>query len=148
MTASKYSYLGGFDGTSNVYAGYLFGIPIYGTHAHSFVMSFDTEEDIKNHRKIGDVDLLDKCLEYRKILGWDHTVLSELYAFISYAISFPNGLLALVDSYYTINSGVKNFLLVALVLDDLGYKPIGIRLDSGDLAELSKESRKLFNEVG
>lgn len=58
----------------------------------------------------------------------------ELYAFVSYGCSFPDGLMALVDSYSTLNSGVKNFLTVALALDDLGHKPIGIRLDSGDLA--------------
>ena len=48
MTASKYSYLGGFDGTSNVYAGYKYGIPISGTHAHSFVMSFSSLSDLTN----------------------------------------------------------------------------------------------------
>jgi len=134
MTASKYSYLGGFDGTSNVYAGYLYGIPITGTHAHSFVMTFSREEDIEHHRMLGGRDLLQMCLDYRKLLRWENTVLPELYAFISYAVSFPGNFLALVDSYYTINSGVKNFLLVALALDDLGYKAVGIRLDSGDLA--------------
>lgn len=67
------------------------------------------------------VDLLEKCLQYRKELGWEHTVLSELYSFISYAVSFPNTFMALVDSYNTLNSGVKNFLLVALALDDIGF---------------------------
>lgn len=147
MTASKYSYLAGFDATSNVYAGYLYGVPISGTHAHSFVMSYDTEEDIKDHRSVDGVDLLTKCLEYRDKLGWDSTVLPELYAFISYAVSFPDGFIALVDSYSTIHSGVKNFLLVALALDDLGHKPRGIRLDSGDLGQLAAESKILFKET-
>lgn len=48
------------------------------------------------------------------------------------------GYLALVDSYNTIESGVKNFLITALVLAEVGVKPVGIRLDSGDLSELSK----------
>jgi nicotinate phosphoribosyltransferase len=69
MTASKYSFLGGFDGTSNVYAGYLYGIPITGTHAHSFVMSFACEDDLTK-RKIGDVDILEKALSYRSELDW------------------------------------------------------------------------------
>ena len=47
MTASKYAFLGGFDATSNVYAGYLSGIPCNGTQAHSFIMSFESEEDIE-----------------------------------------------------------------------------------------------------
>jgi nicotinate phosphoribosyltransferase len=96
-------------------------------------MSFSTEEDIKDHKTIDGVDILEKSLAYRKELDWEQTELSELYAFISYAVSFPNGFLALVDSYSTLNSGVKNFLCVTLALDDLGYKPIGVRLDSGDL---------------
>jgi nicotinate phosphoribosyltransferase len=133
--------LGGFDGTSNVYGGYLYGIPITGTHAHSWVMSFKDEKDIEGCRTLKGVDVLDKALEYRTQLEWDHTVLSELYSFVSYAVSFPTSFLALVDSYYSIQSGVKNFLLVTLVLDDLGFKPLGIRLDSGDLAKLSKEAR-------
>ena len=61
ITASKYSYLGGFDGTSNVYAGYRFGIPISGTHAHSFVMSFSKEADLTNRTLDGN-DLLAKAL--------------------------------------------------------------------------------------
>ena len=46
LTASKYSYMGGFIATSNVYAGYLYGIPVAGTSAHSFIMSFESEDDI------------------------------------------------------------------------------------------------------
>lgn len=90
MTATKYSYLGGFEGTSHVYAGYLYGIPISGTHAHSYVMSFEKEDDLKTNRLLGGFDILNKALEYRKTLGWNETVLSELYAFVSYAISYPN----------------------------------------------------------
>ena len=83
------------------------------------------------------VDLLEASLRYREELGWQGTVLKELYAFISFAVSYPNSFSALVDSYNTMESGVKNFMLVALVLHDLGYQSIGIRLDSGDLATLS-----------
>ena len=81
--------------------------------------------------------MLEECLKLRKELGWEQTVLSELYAFISYAVSYPDTFLALVDSFYTINSGVKNFLLVALCLEKVGHHAFGIRLDSGDLAKLS-----------
>ncbi len=146
LTASKYSYLGGFDGTSHVYAGYLYGIPISGTHAHSYVMSFSKEADLTK-RTIKDVDILEKALKYIAELNWEDTELSELYAFVSYACSFPDALMALVDSYSTLNSGVKNFLVVALALDDIGHKPIGIRLDSGDLAQLSKDARRMYKEV-
>ena len=58
MTASKYSYLGGFEGTSNTYAGFLFGIPIIGTHAHSFVMSFTSPKDIEQYKYLDGVDVL------------------------------------------------------------------------------------------
>jgi len=84
-------------------------------------MSFAEEDDIKEQRILDGVDLLEKSLAYRSELGWNQTELSELYAFISYAVSFPKSFLALVDSYSTMNSGVKNFLAVALVLHDLGY---------------------------
>ena len=71
----------------------------------------------------------------------------ELAAFIAYAVAFPSGFLALVDTYDTLNSGILNFIAVSLALHDLGYKPIGIRLDSGDLAYLSKECRKYFKFI-
>ena len=58
LTASKYSYLGGFDSTSNTYSGYLYGIPVQGTHAHSYVMSFEHESDIDNHKVLDGIDLL------------------------------------------------------------------------------------------
>ena len=155
MTASKYSYLGGFDGTSNAHAGFKFGIPIVGTHAHSFVMSYESEKDLGDNRFLDGVDVLEKALHYREKLGWNNTELCELYAFIAYACSFPHRFVALVDSYSTMNSGVKNFIATYSVLYELGYKGedksksvYGVRLDSGDLAQLSKESKILFKQAG
>mmetsp|Transcript_7304 Transcript_7304/g.12357 ORF Transcript_7304/g.12357 Transcript_7304/m.12357 type:complete len:161 (-) Transcript_7304:766-1248(-) len=136
MVASKYSFLGGFVGTSNVYSGYLTGVPVSGTQAHSFIMSFESEDDIKFSRvmvKEG-VDLLELAQKYRKELGWTQTNLGELYAFVSFAHSYPESFSSLIDSYSTMNSGIKNFLVVALALKELGYQPSGVRLDSGDLA--------------
>jgi nicotinate phosphoribosyltransferase len=120
--ASKYSYVGGFDGTSNVYAAYLNNsIPVLGTQAHSFIMSFEGEEDIEKCRHLDNVDLLEKALAYRTELGWNNTVLNELYAFVAYAVSYPATYNALVDSYSTKTSGCLNFIVVALALADLGY---------------------------
>lgn len=62
MTATKYSYLGGFEGTSNVEGGFQYGIPIVGTHAHSFVMSYETESDLGENRFLDGVDVLAKAL--------------------------------------------------------------------------------------
>lgn len=148
MTASKYSFLGGFDGSSNVYNGYLTGTPCSGTQAHSFIMSFEKEDDIKYSRTLDGVDLLEKSLEYRTKLGWTDTNLGELYAFIAFAQAYPKAFSSLVDSYSTMNSGIKNYLIVALVLKDLGYDSKGIRLDSGDLAQLSKDCKQLMKETG
>lgn len=156
MTASKYSFLGGFEGTSNVEAGFQFGIPIVGTHAHSFVMSYETEADLGENRFLNGVDILQKALAIRERLGWTNTEISELYAFVAYACSFPQNLIALVDSYSTLQSGVKNFIVVYLALHEIGYNGkqegvranYGVRLDSGDLAMLSKESKKLFKHAG
>ncbi|KAK9163382.1 hypothetical protein Syun_004284 [Stephania yunnanensis] len=158
ISASKYCYLGGFDATSNVAAGKLFGIPLRGTHSHAFVSSYMSPDEI-----------IDKALPYsdgsgicedfvslvrtwlRKIQLTDslqnsfvETNQSELGAFISYALAFPNNFLALVDTYDVTRSGIPNFCAVALALSDLGYKAGGIRLDSGDLAYLSCEARKFF----
>lgn len=150
VSASRYSYMGGFDGTSNVLAGYLFGVPIRGTHAHSYVQSFTGLRDLKERTLVGadgkSYDFLTMVLEIRAELGFDHTNEGELASFIAYAQAFPRGFLALVDTYETLMSGVPNFICVALALLKLGYKPVGIRLDSGDLSYLSKGTRKMFNE--
>lgn len=148
MTASKYSYLGGFVGTSNVYSSFICGTPCTGTVAHSLIMSYEKEEDIRYQRELNGVDLLPACLKYRDELGWTSTVLGELYAFIAFAQAYPSGFSALVDSYSTMDSGVKNFIVVALVLKDLGFNALSIRLDSGDLATLSKDAKKLIRETG
>ena len=111
-------------------------------------MSFESEADLKGHHFIGDTDVLKRALEFREELGWLHTNNSELYSFISFGCSYPDTFLCLVDTYNTIESGCKNFILVALVLSELGHKPLGIRLDSGDLAQLSKDCKKLWTEIG
>jgi nicotinate phosphoribosyltransferase len=71
-----------------------------------------------------------------------------LAAFISYGVAFPDAFLTLVDTYDTLTSGVPNFLCVALALHEIGHRPIGIRLDSGDLAYLSKQTRQMFIAIG
>ena len=106
--------IGGCNGTSNVLAAKMFGIPPKGTHAHSFVMSFD----------------------------------SELEAFRAYAESYPDNCLLLVDTYDTLRSGVPNAIKVFDELRKKGHEPVGIRLDSGDLAYLSKKARKMLDEAG
>jgi len=156
MSASKFAYIGGFNGTSNVLAGLTNNIPIKGTHAHSFVSSFASldvlNEDcmlIKPASGDGDaVNLLSLALEKRtKLENGKTSNNGELAAFIAYAVAFPSGFLALVDTYDTLNSGIVNFMAVSLALHSLGYKPVGIRLDSGDLAYLSKECRKYFRAM-
>ena len=152
VSASRYSYMGGFDGTSNVLAGYLFGVPIRGTHAHSYVQSFTGIEDLKDGTLVGadgkENDFVKMVLEIRESLGFHYTNEGELTSFIAYAQAFPNGFLALVDTYDSLKSGVPNFICVALGLLKLGYKPIGVRLDSGDLSYLSRGTKKMFTEIG
>ena len=82
--------------------------------------------------------------KYRVENGWTNTTESELSAFIAYAYAYPDSFLALIDTYDTLQSGVYNYLSVALALCEIGYKPIGVRIDSGDLAYISKELRKIF----
>lgn len=151
MSASRYSYIGGFDGTSNVKAALEYGIDMKGTHAHSFVVSYNSFADLHtefltdaNNQQVNFVEIVKKR---RQELNANNTNEGELAAFVAYAQSFPRGFLALVDTYETLHSGLLNFLVVALALRDMGYQPLGIRLDSGDLAYLSKQCRKKFIEV-
>jgi nicotinate phosphoribosyltransferase len=143
MSATRYSYMGGFDGTANVLAGMTYGVPIKGTHAHSFVTSYSSLDELSS-REIDGVDIVAMALANRRKMGYTGLNNGELAAFIAYAQAFPHGFLALVDTYDTLGSGVPNFICVAAALVELGQKPLGIRLDSGDLAYLSKEARKML----
>lgn len=161
ISASKYCYMGGFDATSNVAAGRLFGIPLKGTHSHAFVSSFMSPDEIIE-KSLRSADGSTTCEDFVGLVqtwlskiqrtrlsigGFGETNLSELAAFTSYALAFPDNFLALVDTYDVLRSGFPNFCAVALALRDLGYKAIGIRLDSGDLAYLSCEARKFFQAI-
>lgn len=108
--------IGGCVGTSNVLAGQMFDIPVKGTHAHSWIMSFKT----------------------------------ELEAFRTYAKLYPDNCLLLVDTYDTLKSGVPHAIQVFDELKAEGIKPsvYGIRLDSGDLAYLTKKARKMLDAAG
>lgn len=158
LSASKYSYMGGFDATSNVLAGKLFDIPVKGTHAHSFITSFNDIYDITNKHltpKDGgeSVDILVLALTFRNEVAVILNVLiseindGELAAYVAFAVSFPESFIALVDTYDVKRSGLVNFCAVALALNELGYMAVGIRIDSGDLAYLSKVARQYFEEI-
>ncbi|XP_018787575.1 PREDICTED: nicotinate phosphoribosyltransferase isoform X4 [Bactrocera latifrons] len=158
LSASKYSYTGGFDGTSNVLAGKLFNIPVKGTHAHAYITSFSGIGELKTrllrHKTTGITgDLLDHAVRHRQALAHvldvsqEESSEGELAAMVSYAIAFPDGFMALVDTYDVKRSGLLNFCAVALALNDLGYHAVGIRIDSGDLAYLSCLARETFEKV-
>ncbi|XP_075510576.1 nicotinate phosphoribosyltransferase 1-like isoform X2 [Primulina tabacum] len=159
--ASKYCYMGGFDATSNVTAGKLYGIPLRGTLSHAFVCSFLSPDQI-SEKSLRSYDGSNICQDFvslvqawlsklkrSHILGGNSfkTNQSEVAAFTTYALAFPKNFQALVDTYDVMKSGIPNFCAVALALNDLGYKALGIRLDSGDLAYLSCESRKIFQAI-
>eukprot|EP00922_Rhytidocystis_sp_ex-Travisia-forbesii_P031731 GHVS01047056.1.p1 GENE.GHVS01047056.1~~GHVS01047056.1.p1 ORF type:complete len:578 (+),score=59.44 GHVS01047056.1:51-1784(+) len=153
LSASRYSYVGGFDGTSNVKAGHMFGIPVKGTHAHSFVTSFRGLDCLTTRCLPGSsVDFVELVRKKKKefvsicLSPNDEYLMNEgeLAAFVAYALSFPESFLCLVDTYDTLGSGIPNFLVVALVLLEFGHRAVGVRLDSGDLAYLSRETRKIF----
>ncbi|XP_062546677.1 nicotinate phosphoribosyltransferase isoform X6 [Armigeres subalbatus] len=158
LSASKYAYIGGFDGTSNVLAGKLFNIPVKGTHAHAYITSFTGTQELKTrvlaHKETGDKrDLLELAVEHRVLLSkvldisTDESSEGELAAMVSFAIAFPNGFMALVDTYDVKRSGLLNFCAVALALNDQGYRAVGIRIDSGDLAYLSCLARETFERI-
>lgn len=113
LSASRAAFVGGCAATSNVLAGKLFGIPVKGTHAHSWVMCFD----------------------------------DELTSFEAYAQAMPNNCVFLVDTYDTLE-GVRRAVQVGRRLREQGRELLGIRLDSGDLAYLSIEARKILDEGG
>ncbi|XP_038051827.1 nicotinate phosphoribosyltransferase-like [Patiria miniata] len=157
LSASKYSYIGGFDATSNVLAGKLYNIPLRGTNAHSLVMSFRSIDDLKNKMlqpkdaTSDPIDLAASSLAWLdkvcQLLDLRDTNEGELASFIAYAVAFPQGFLVLVDTYDVLKSGVANFCAVSLALNDIGYKAVGVRIDSGDLAYQSLEIRKIFERV-
>jgi nicotinate phosphoribosyltransferase len=113
LSASRAAYVGGCVATSNVLAGRLFGLPVRGTHAHSWVMAFET----------------------------------EIESFEAYARAQPNNCIFLVDTYDTLD-GVRHAIEAGRRLRALGHELIGVRLDSGDLAYLSIESRRMLDEAG
>lgn len=108
--------IGGCIGTSNVLCAKMFNVPALGTHAHSWIMSFE----------------------------------DELTAFRKYAALYPDNVTLLVDTYDTLRSGVPNAIKVFKELKEAGNMPAryGIRLDSGDLAYLSKKARRMMDEAG
>jgi nicotinate phosphoribosyltransferase len=113
ISAARAAWVGGIDATSNVLAGKLFDIPVAGTHAHSWVSSFPTEEA----------------------------------SFEAWAKHLPNNVVLLVDTYDTLE-GVRKAAKIGQRLRERGYAMIGVRLDSGDLAWLSRESRKILDAAG
>ncbi|ESO85982.1 hypothetical protein LOTGIDRAFT_167477 [Lottia gigantea] len=158
LSASRYCYMGGFDGTSNSLAGKMFGIPVRGTHAHAFVTSYYSLDEVTNKKlkkknSEEEVDFVELCLQWQQKLTSvidflaDQVIPGELAAFISYAQAFPDNLLSLIDTYDVFRSGLPNFCTVAMALFDCGYKAVGIRLDSGDLAYQSIHVRKVFKKI-
>jgi nicotinate phosphoribosyltransferase len=113
LMAARAAYLAGFDGTSNVLAGKLFDIPVYGTMAHSYIMAHD----------------------------------DEVEAFERFAESLPGNVLLLIDTYDTLEAARK---VVALAprLAERNIPIKGVRLDSGDMAELAKGVRSILDEGG
>ncbi len=113
IKAARCSYIAGCSGTSNVLAGMKYGIPVFGTMAHSFVMLFD----------------------------------SEVEAFRAFAKTFPNTSTLLIDTYDNLK-GAENATIIAKELENKGFRLSGVRLDSGDLAEVSKRVREILDENG
>ncbi|XP_048214996.1 nicotinate phosphoribosyltransferase isoform X2 [Perognathus longimembris pacificus] len=159
LTASTYSYLGGFDGSSNTLAGQLRGVPVAGTLAHSFVTSFSGSEvppDPTLAPAAGAGPRVDLAAGAAAWLGrvCAHLGLraqdphpGERAAFVAYALAFPRAFQGLLDSYSVQRSGLPNFLAVALALGELGYRAVGVRLDSGDLLQQAREVRGVFRSA-
>lgn len=80
--------------------------------------------------------------------SWVMNFPTEYEAFKAYADTYPDATLLLVDTYDTLKSGIPNAIKVFKELKEKGHKPIGIRLDSGDLAYLTKQARKMLDDAG
>lgn len=113
LSAARAAFVGGCSATSNVLAGREYGIPVAGTHAHSWVMLFDSEPE----------------------------------AFSAYAQAMPNNATFLVDTYDTLE-GVRIAAEEGVRLKEAGHEMIGVRIDSGDLAWLSRKARGILDEAG
>ncbi len=113
LKAARSSFIAGCAGTSNLEAAKKYRIPVYGTIAHSFVLSFDTETE----------------------------------AFRAYSKSYPDNTILLVDTFNTVR-GIRNAILVAKEMRGRGCEVRGIRIDSGDLAKLSKKARNMLDRAG
>ena len=113
VKVARASYIAGFAGTSNMLAGKIYGIPVFGTMAHSYVMSFNSEMD----------------------------------SFLAFARAFPDNVVLLIDTYDTL-CGAKKAVEVARLMAAEGKKVRAVRLDSGDLVELSREVKKVFRDAG
>ncbi|MCL2822048.1 MAG: nicotinate phosphoribosyltransferase [Firmicutes bacterium] len=111
---SRAAIIGGCKGTSNVLAGQLFDIEPKGTHAHSFILAHNSEQE----------------------------------AFDNFAQIYPNSCLLLVDTYDTLKSGMPAAINTFKKLKEKGHKPVGVRLDSGDLSYLSKQARIMLDNAG
>ena len=113
IKVARSTFIAGFAATSNVLAGKIYGIPISGTMAHSYVSAFDKELD----------------------------------AFFAYADTFPDHSIFLIDTYDSVE-GARHAAAVAKEMQKKGHTLIGVRLDSGDMAGLSREVRKIFDDAG
>ncbi len=113
LIAARSSYLAGFHGTANVLAGMRYGIPVFGTMSHSYVMAHEQERQ----------------------------------AFEEFVASFPQLSTLLVDTYDTVR-GVQNAAALAAKLASSGVKIQGVRLDSGDLRDLSRRARRILDQAG
>ena len=113
IKVARSTFIAGFAATSNVLAGKMFGIPISGTMAHSYVSAFDDERD----------------------------------AFFAYADTFPDHSIFLIDTYDSVE-GARHAAAVAKEMKKKGHALLGVRLDSGDMASLSQQVRKVLDDAG
>lgn len=113
IKVARSTYIAGFKATSNVLAGKIYGIPVSGTMAHSFVSAFDTEID----------------------------------AFSAFSKTFPDHCVFLIDTYNTLE-GARNAVKVAKEMEKRGDFLLGVRLDSGNMSDLSRKVRKILDDAG